>query len=491
MSAFDPFVWLLVGGVLRLFDFGRKTIPIAAWLSPIFLLHFAHWADPLPGMLLIWLALFLSAYLAYREVIPVPGVGYPLTIAVISLFSTAPYLADRLLSAKLPGFTAALVFPIAWVVMELVTARTSPFGSWGSVAYTQYGDYPLMQLASVTGLWGISFLVAWFGSTINWAWEQQFSLAALSQGVLPYALIWGIVMLAGGARLAFSRGTRTVRVAAIGWPEDLMERDAFMRALAPQPLSEKARADLRNAFRKIQDYFLDEGGREAKAGARIIAWPEANLMVFKSDEAEFVQRAAQLAAREHICLLMGVAAIIEGRPPRLENKAVLVGPSGEIAYSYFKQKPVPGWEAQISIRSTGQIPTHDSAYGRLASAVCFDMDFPQLIRQAGRSGVDLLVVPASDWEAITHLHHAMAAFRAVENGAALLRATRWGTSAAVDAYGRTLATTDSFSAGQAATVAQVQVKRVTTAYARMGDWFAWICVVGLAGIAGWVLAAAL
>jgi apolipoprotein N-acyltransferase len=479
------FIWLFIGGFFRLFDFGKKTIPIAAWLSPIFLLHFAHGLDPLSGLFLIWFTISIAAYFAYRDVIPVPGIAYPLIVALLSLTWTLPYLADRLLYARYQSSISTLIFPSAWVVMEFLTAYTSPFGTWGSVAYTQYGNRPLMQLASATGLWGISFLITWFGSIINWAWEHQFDWMVIRTGVLVFALTLVIVMLAGGVRLAFAKSKRTVRVATIGWPKNILERDAFIRLFTSKALTESEQESFRKSFIDLQDYFLEESRREAQAGAKIIVWPEANLGVFKADEPMFMQRAEQLAREQIIYILMGMGTVVEGNPSRLENKAVLVDPVNGVVYSYLKKNPVPGWEAQISVKSDGQIHPHDSEYGRLGSAICFDMDFPHFIRRFGKSGTDILLVPASDWESIKYLHNVMAVFRAVENGTSLIRATRWGMSAGIDAFGRTLAITDSFSATQDVTVAQVPVKGVSTLYARMGNWFAWACVIGLLGFVIW------
>lgn len=487
MNSLYPLLWLVLGGLLRGFDFGRKTIPLVAWLAPIFLLHFSHAYDPGVGMLLIWTAMFLAALFACRGVIPVPGVGYVLTVASFSMAWTLPYLADRLLYLRLPGFLAALVFPLAWVVMEFILARVNPLGSWGSIAYTQREDHPLIQLASVTGLWGISFLIAWFASTVNWAWERQFDWALVHTGLLIYGAVWASVMLAGGTRLAFSKPGRTVRVAAIGWPEHILPMEAFSRPFADEPLSTEERKNLREAFASIQDRFLEASRREAESGARIIVWPEASLVVFQADEPGFMRRAERLAAEQQIHLVMGMATIIEGRPPRLENKAVLVDSSGCSVYSYIKKNPVPGWEARISTKSDGRMPVRDSEYGRLSSAICFDMDFPHFLRQVGKLGADILLVPASDWEAIKDLHHQMAEFRAIENGVSLVRATRWGISTAVDAFGRTSAATDSFSALQDVMVAQVPLRGIPTLYAKLGDWFVWLCMAGLAGMTAWSL----
>ncbi len=478
-------VYLFIGGFFRLFDFGRKTIPIAAWLSAIFLLHFSHSFIPVLAMVLIWFMIFLAAYFAYGEVIPIPGIAYPLTVALISMTLTLPYLADRLLYSHFPGFLSTLIFPSAWVVVEFITAHASPFGTWGSVAYTQHGNRPLLQLVSVTGLWGISFLITWFGSMFNWIWEHQFNWTVIHTGVLVFSLTWLVVMLAGGTRLAFAKSIKTARVATIGWPEKILEREAFARLFASEAPTEIELEDFQKSFSDLQDYFLKESRREAQAGAKIIVWPEASLGVFKADEATFIPRAEKLARKQMVYLLIGMGTIVDGNPLRLENKAVLVDPVNGVVYSYVKKNPVPGWESRISVKADGQIYHYDTQYGRLGSAVCFDMDFPHFIRRFGKSRTDTLLVPASDWEMIKHLHHEMAVFRAVENGTSLIRATRWGISAVTDAYGNTMAITDSFLANEDVMVAQVPVKGVPTLYSRLGDWFAWACVLGLLGFVIW------
>jgi apolipoprotein N-acyltransferase len=118
-------------------------------------------------------------------------------------------------------------------------------------------------------------------------------------------------------------------------------------------------------------------------------------------------------------------------------------------------------------------------------AICFDLDFPHYIRQVGMAQADLFLVPSSDWEAIKLVHHIPAAFRAVENGVPMVRATRWGLSAVVDPYGRVLAQLDSFVTSNQTLVAQVPLGGVRTLYARFGDWFAWLCVAGLLALCVW------
>jgi apolipoprotein N-acyltransferase len=237
----------------------------------------------------------------------------------------------------------------------------------------------------------------------------------------------------------------------------------------------------------LQDWFLESTRREARAGAHLAVWPETNLLVLQQDETAFLERAQALARDEQIYLLIGMGTVSLGAPHPLENKAVLVGPSGHIEFSYRKSHPAPGGEAGIMVPGDGRLPVHETAWGRVAAAICYDLDFPPLLRQVGQAGADLLLVPANDWALIKHLHFEMAVFRAIENGVSMVRATSAGVSGAVDAHGRTVALVDHFSPGARILVAQVPVAHAPTLYARMGDLFAWVCIAGLAATVGWVI----
>ena len=286
-------------------------------------------------------------------------------------------------------------------------------------------------------------------------------------------------MLAGGARLVLAPHANTVRVAGIGWPKGVIEPDEFLRILAPD-LTAAERNQIREKFGRIQDSFFERSRSEVQAGAKIVVWPEANLMVLKEDEADFLQRTRGFARENDIFLLMGMGTLETGVARPVENKAVLLNPAGDTAFSNIKITAVPGFEASVNIRGQGPIPVADTSYGRIVSPICYDLDFSQIIRQVGRSDADIMLVPASDYEAITHLHQLIAEFRAVENGVAMFRITRWGGSGAVDPYGRQLAAMDDFMAHDNVMVAQLPASAgAHTIYARVGDMFAWGCVAGL------------
>ncbi|HEV2124207.1 MAG TPA: hypothetical protein VGW38_15710 [Chloroflexota bacterium] len=102
---------------------------MTAWLAPLFLLLFARAGKPLPGLGLIWLVLFAAYYVAYRGVAPLPEPAYLAIIAATATSASLPFALDRLLSPHLPGLASTLVFPLAWVTVELLTTRLSQFGA--------------------------------------------------------------------------------------------------------------------------------------------------------------------------------------------------------------------------------------------------------------------------------------------------------------------------------------------------------------------------
>jgi len=485
-------IWLLVGASLQVLGFGRWMTPLAAWLAPVFVLHFAHGMAPVAGMLWIWFALAIALGISLRGIVPIPGLAYLALPIVWGFFGALPFLVDRLMAPLIPGFWATLLFPAAWTAVEFLDSRLNPYGTWGASGYTQHGILPLMQLASMTGIWGIGFLIGWFASVVNWAWDHQFVWSSIQHGVLIFASISSAILLLGGLRISLAPERQTVRIAGIGWPRGIVEPAKFMRAIEPD-MTAPEKQKLNASFIQIQDSFLARSEREARAGSKVIVWPEANLIVFEEEEAAFVERARALVRTNGVYLVMGMATLRPGQRHTFRNHSLLLAPSGEVGYDYTKITAVPGFEKKYSLPGDKPIPFADTEFGRLASPICYDMDFDRLIRQVGRGGADLMLVPASDWKDIMPLHQQMAEFRAIENGTSLFRITRWGASGAIDPYGRRLAWMDDFSTPDNIMVAHVPAAAgVRTLYVRLGDCFAWTCVAGLAGaVSLWLMRAIL
>src|SRR6266516_5136991 len=109
--------------------------------------------------------------------------------------------------------------------------------------------------------------------------------------------------------------------------------------------------------------------------------------------------------------------------------------------------------------------------------ICKDMDFPALSREYAGDGTNLMLVPAWHFNVDGWLHSRMAVMRAVENGFGLARSARNGLLILSDNRGRILAEAATVPGRFVSITGNVNVSREETFYTRVGDWFAWLCVV--------------
>ena len=462
------YLWLLVGAGMLLFSNGHWFIPLATWLAPVFLIRFARTQPAFKGLGLLLVANVLANIFFWQGIIPA-GLHLPVASGIGVIF-WLPYLADRLLVNRLRGFAATLVFPLLQVTLEYINVVVNPLGSWGTLAYTQHSFLPLLQLLSITGMWGISFLITWLATVVNWAWEQDFALQRVRSGALVYGGILALVLMYGSVRMAFfAPQSATLQVASL-----TEETDHF--SVADALVS-------REKYLELGERMLQKARQQAQAGAGVIIWQEGGIIARQEDEARFIEEARALAQEEKVYLLLGFFTMPEGFPEiKAENKAVWITPDGAVKWNYLKGRPIPGLE-QFIVAGDGIIPVDKTGFGAMASVICFDMDHPVYIRQAGRSGADVMLVPSNDWPDIVPFHTYMASFRGIENGFSIVRATGNGLSVAFDYQGRTLAAAD-YSTTKQAMVAHVPTQGVKTIYAAAGDFFAWLSIVGFVMLVG-------
>ncbi len=463
-----------------LFADGRFTIAPAAWIAPACLLRFTRTQPSWRGIGLAYVAFFIIRGFTYRGMIPIPGVFYYLFLAVAALLATVPYLMDRVTVRRLHAPWSVLVFPVTFVVVQFANSHGA-HGSWGSVAYTQAGNLPLLQSLSVFGLWGITFLVGWFASTFNqWLEQGTRSRAGLRSAAL-FAGVYFVIILWGASRLSLFRpSSMTIRIASLsplqnGRPISDSLLDAFLHGSA----SDAQIRELEALATAGQQELLSRTNREARAGAKVVFWSEEGATVLKQHEAELLAQAQALALQDHLFLGLSLAVWTAGQRHPLENKLVLIDPSGRTAFQFQKAHPTPGPEEAMAQVSDGRLPIAVAPFGRLSAAICYDMDFPSLLAQAGKQKIDILLSPASDWADIDPRHTQMAQFRAIEQGFNLVRQANSGFSAAYDYQGNPLATLDASVSHDQTLVAEIPSQGVQTLYAQFGDWFAWVCALAL------------
>jgi len=464
---------LLAGTLLVGFSMGRWLFPLAAWIGPALIMRYARDHKGWRGYPLVIVAYTLAFVVGFMPMWL--GSGWPLPMVVslpifYGLLWSLPYLADRLVGARLRGFSSTLVYPLAATTLEFVNIHTNPVGMWGATGFTQYGNLPLMQLASVTGMIGITCLMGWFASVLNWAWENRSRGSEMFRGLAAFGVVLAAVYGFGFLRLNLVPSSETVRVAGI--------------TAEPQSAAAKvidATSDLavirQAAVGRWETYFAATV-REAQAGAQVVVWDEGvgiSGTKFGADEAELIARAQEVARKNEIYLALTVLVADTDPGRKWENKLLLIDPAGAVRFEHIKYG---GNIVEGTLLGDGKLQTVDTPFGVLSGVVCWDMDYPAIIQQAGQNGTGLMLVPSRDWFEIDPLHGQMAVFRAIENGMSIVRQTDQGLSIAVDAYGRVLAQTDFFGSTDRTMVAQVPVKHVSTIYTAFGLWFEWLCMFG-------------
>jgi apolipoprotein N-acyltransferase len=475
---------LLAGSLLVGFSMGSWLAPPAAWIGPVLIMRYARDHTVGRGYLLVLVACMLSMAIGFGAMWTSAGWPLPLVVSLPALYGflwSLPYLADRLMSRRLPGFSSTLVYPLAAASLEFVNTSTNPIGAWGATGFTQYGQLQLMQLASVTGMIGITFLMGWFASVANWAWENRAQGARLRTGLAGFGVVLVAVFVFGVLRLGPAPLGETVRVAGITADPS--------RELSQRLEAASDAAAIRAEIQSHWDAYFEETAREARAGAKVVVWPEVSGVAGSSDEASSLVAQAQDVAREH-AVYLAIGLFVEHRDTGepTENKFLLFDPTGTIVIDHVKYGGaiIEG----NRLIGDGSLQTATTPFGVLSGVICWDADYPEVIQQTGQNGTGMLLVPSSDWAEIDPIHTQMAVFRAIENGMSLVRQVEGNLSIAVDPYGRVLGQTDYFASTDRTMVAQVPVEDVPTLYSSFGRWLGLACVAGFLLLVALVVARA-
>ena len=385
--------------------------------------------------------------------LPASGFFYYVLMFMMSVFTALTYLIDRVFSNRIKGPISTLIFPSLFVLMEFIVVSTNPSGSYGTLAHTQT-SLTLQQIFSITGIWGLVFFITWSASMINWLWENNFERRKLNTAFIIYGIPTCALILFGQTRLAMDSEYETVRIASIS----------------------KLKSDSSDQDSKSE--FLENCIIAATSGAQIVFGTETAIVLQAEEEVEFLEKASAVAKTNRIFLGLPMHVIPKEFPIVLpENKIMWISPNGEEILTYHKAKPTSG-EGDYG---DDIIRYFDSPHGRIASAICFDLDFPSYIKQLNEKNIDILLVPGNDWKEISPYHTFVASSRAIEQGFNMVRATSNGLSAAFSFKGQLLSSRDDFKTIDPILYSDVPINGYRTIYSRLGDYFAWMCILFLLG----------
>lgn len=467
---------LVLAAFFLFFSNGRWCFALAGWLSPMFLLRYTRKEKPLK----VFFVTSVMIAVCYQIIFLKFSSSDPSSIlfylpALLGPVIGSLYVLDSIIYRQQKNFLSTLVFPVSYVILEYIVTLANPLGNTGILAYSQYQILPIMQLAAVTGTYGITFLIIWFGSFLNYAYDHIDRFTEIKRYCIIYALIMATVLSWGSVRLILpSHNEGTVRIAGIHVYDLRGQEGQDIWSAATEDWQQfRIRSD------GIQDELFDATAKEAQAGAKIIVWSEVSPPITKEDEQKLLKRAQSIAKSQGIYLVINPYIDHQPNGEIDENKLYIINDSGEIVLEHYKYG---GNIIEGTVKGNGILQTVDTPYGRLSGVICWDQDFPQVMRQAGQNDVDILLAPTADWKEIDPLHSMVGVTRAIENGYSLFRQDMNGLSIAVDAMGRTISQMDHYISSDWTMTAQVPIKGKQTLYSVFGDWFVYVCFVILAGI---------
>ncbi|HEY4965016.1 MAG TPA: nitrilase-related carbon-nitrogen hydrolase [Puia sp.] len=433
------------------------------WIAPIPVLFISLQVKPGQTFLVAFIAYLIGklSWLSYLlNVLPKP-LAFVYTLLIPLIFALV-VLASRKIHKVAQNNFSVLAFPILFTAYEYLLFIFSPDGTATSIAYTQSNYLPVIQIASLTGILGISFLLCLVPSVIalvcyNLKQKKNNSvLLSILSIVLVAVFVYGLM------RLREPQKGKTLELGLA-----VIDESAYKGVYQHDRAKEM----------ELTTLYLQEVNALADRGAKIVLLPEKTIVANDSTCDAILQKFASLAAERRIQIIFGGTKQKTGF---YLNNAWVISNRGVFLADYqkvnlFEGEVLDGCKPGIKI-SIYRLDTLNEGV-----AICKDMDFQQFILGYSKKSPAVLYVPAWDFVQDGWLHSRMAILRSVEGGFSLVRNARQGRLTLSDWRGMVVAEANCESGTPAELLGELTVEAHTTIYARAGDWFGTVCLFAAAG----------
>lgn len=409
---------------------------------------------------------------------------------------------------KHTGRWSFLVFPAGWVVFDLLRSSGFLGYPWAMLGVSQYAFLPLIQIASITGVWGVTFIVTAANSVLAHLIVEGGEAKVRRMMLLALTTLVALPAAGGGIYLAFS-----YRDSARSRSEDRASARVALIQQNTDPRKGDYAEEL-NILKRLTDSALEErpdlvAWSETAFVPNIRRWGEVDpdshfLAALVRDMREYQRQTGTwlLTGNDDYEVVPGTEGPDELRLDY--NAAILFSPLGERVKTYHKMHLVPfteyfpykkqlPWFYQLLLDfdvylwEPGTEPVvFEHPKFNFSTPICFEDSFPNDIRKFIRAGADVIMNISNDFWSLTKVeakqHFINSLFRAVENRRPLLRATASGVTAYVETTGRVAARLPYYM--EDFLVVDVDLsKNRDSLYTRFGDWFPYLCAAGLAVLA--------
>lgn len=487
-----------LSGILLTGGFPRFSLPYLTWIAllPLFFALRGKTAKQALGLgFVCGLVHYLTTLYWIQYVIQHYG-GIPLLLAIPVLLLLCGYLA---LYAACFSFLAhrwrnrPLLWiwglPAAWVALEWIRGHALTGFPWAELGYTQTSFTVLTQVADITGVFGVSWLLVLANTCIMAAWQRY---RWWRTSVVLFAALLAGACLYGSLRL---HTVRTAEKHAAPWTVAAVQGD----------IDQAQKWDAAFQQTTMDRYLkLSLGAAHQHPAPALIVWPETAMPFFYGIDGALSKELIGMVRQIGTPVLFGSPAVgrIDGKP-RLLNRAYLMNGQGRMLGHYDKQHLVPFGEyvpypkvlffVHKLVQAAGNFAAGDSSAPlkldghRVGVLICYEAIFPSLAKRTVDRGATALVNITNDaWfgnSSAPYQHLEMARWRAIEFRVPFVRSANTGVSAIFDATGRVLG---SIPLGrQGYLVRTVHPLHMVTFYAVWGNVFAYFC--GLLTAAGFLL----
>jgi apolipoprotein N-acyltransferase len=421
--------------------------------------------------------------------------GIPFIISLVIVFLLCLYLSlytglfALLFSMNFKSFRLPAPFfaPFLWVALEFLRSYAFTGFPWSSIGYTQYKFLSIIQIADITGIYGVSFLVVAVNDAIAEIFlikrrVREMPLFPLSRTVIGLSLLLIFVSSAfiyGQWRIAQERPGTFLRTSVI---QGNIEQDRKW-----DPSYQDA----------VMQIYHELSLKAVSSSPAIIIWPETSAPFFFGTDKAYTEKLIDFQRKLDAYLIFGSVLVKEKGEKRdlLSNSALLLDKDGKVSYVYDKIHLVPFGEyvplhkffffidkLVVGIGDYiqgGRYWVAETPFGGFATLICYEVIFPGLVRKFYLKGGDFIVNITNDaWFGKTtgpYQHFSMAVFRAVENRKPLIRAANTGISGFIDSNGRILSRTKIFQ--RTILTNDIKTDGTKSFYTKYGDLFSYLCIV--------------
>ncbi len=431
---------------------------------------------------------------------------------VLGLYFGLFGLVLRFLAERLSLRTALIAAPFLWTALDLAAARITSV-PWDQLGYSQVDNPSLNQLAPITGVYGITFILVAVNALlaraildpsrrplrwVRWAGAFSFLFFAIARTAVPPAQV--------GTTATAVLIQPNLDVAANNFWNSPQLWDSHIGQLA-QLSDDQCEPSIAGIPQTDAPKFTPDCSRQPPS--TLLVWPEAPAFSFFELDPRFEQTMSLLARSEHTALIIGGIGADQVNGDTLDyNSAMLWASDGSRIGRYDKIHLVPFGEyvpyrnlfffarrltnevedfSRGTDRKVFRIEDASGQAHRYGIFICYEAVFADEIRHFAKNGAEVFVNISDDgWYGDTSApwqHFNMARMRAIENRRWLLRDANNGITAVVDPYGRVRQSIPRHQVG--ALIAQYGFNAQTTFYTEHGDVFAWLCAILSLGLVVW------